>query len=303
MRTFVVSFALTLACLPAWAGTPIDETSDAHPQGEVEISNVSGDIEVRGWDREQVQVTGTLGRGSERLVFDVDGRRTLIKVEVPNKSRNVESTELFVKVPEGSRVAVTGVSSDISVAGVRGAQRIQSVSGEIEVEVFEEDVEAKTVSGDFDVTGHDQTALLTLTTVSGDGRVENIRGELVVQSVTGSLDIASSELDRARLRTTNGDIDLRTGLAKGARFDMEAINGDLRLDILGSPDAEFDIETFNGSIDNAFGPDPVRTSKYAPGRELRFTHGEGNARIRIKTLSLSRRRYLRGGGLGPHRGR
>jgi DUF4097 and DUF4098 domain-containing protein YvlB len=285
MRTFVVSFALTLACLPAWAGTPIDETSDAHPQGEVEISNVSGDIEVRGWDREQVQVTGTLGRGSERLVFDVDGRRTLIKVEVPNKSRNVESTELFVKVPEGSRVAVTGVSSDISVAGVRGAQRIQSVSGEIEVEVFEEDVEAKTVSGDFDVTGHDQTALLTLTTVSGDGRVKNIRGELVVQSVTGSLDIASSELDRARLRTTNGDIDLRTGLAKGARFDMEAINGDLRLDILGSPDAEFDIETFNGSIDNAFGPDPVRTSKYAPGRELRFTHGEGNARIRIKTLN------------------
>jgi DUF4097 and DUF4098 domain-containing protein YvlB len=285
MRTFVVSFALTLACLPAWAGTPIDETSDAHPQGEVEISNVSGDIEVRGWDREQVQVTGTLGRGSERLVFDVDGRRTLIKVEVPNKSRNVESTELFVKVPEGSRVAVTGVSSDISVAGVRGAQRIQSVSGEIEVEVFEEDVEAKTVSGDFDVTGHDQTALLTLTTVSGDGRVENIRGELVVQSVTGSLDIASSELDRARLRTTNGDIDLRTGLAKGARFDMEAINGDLRLDILGSPDAEFDIETFNGSIDNAFGPDPVRTSKYAPGRELRFTHGEGNARIRSKTLN------------------
>jgi DUF4097 and DUF4098 domain-containing protein YvlB len=285
MRMFVASFALTLACLPAWAGTPIDETSDAHPQGEVEISNVAGDIEVRGWDREQVQVTGTLGRGSERLVFDVDGRRTLIKVEVPKKSRNVDSSELFVKVPEGSRVTVTGVSSDISVAGVRGAQRIQSVSGEIEVEVFEEDVEAKTVSGDFDVTGHDQTALLTLTTVSGDGRVENIRGELVVQSVTGSLDIASSELNRARLRTTNGDIDLRTGLADGARFDMEAINGDLRLDILGSPDAEFDIETFNGSIDNAFGPDPVRTNKYTPGRELRFTHGEGNARIRIKTLN------------------
>lgn len=285
MRMLVASFALTLASLPTWAGTPIDETSDAHPQGEVEISNVSGDIEVRGWDREQVQVTGTLGRGSERLVFYVDGRRTLIKVEVPNKSRNVESSELFVKVPEGSRVAVTGVSSDISVAGVKGAQRIQSVSGEIEVEVFEEDVEAKTVSGDFEVTGHDQPALLTLTTVSGDGRVKNIRGELVVQSVTGSLDIAADELNRARLRTTNGDIDLRTGLADGARFNMEAINGDLRLDILGTIDAEFDIETFNGSIDNAFGPDPVRASKYAPGRELRFTNGEGNARIRIKTLN------------------
>jgi DUF4097 and DUF4098 domain-containing protein YvlB len=277
--------ALALAATPAWAGTPIDEMADAHPQGEVEISNVSGEIQVRGWDREQVKVTGTLGEGSKRLVFDTDGRRTLVKVEVPHKARHVGSSDLIVSVPMGSRVTVAGVSADIDVRGVRGALRIQSVSGEIEAEVFAEDVEAKTVSGDFQIRGHGEPALLTLTTVSGDGRVDNIRGELVVQSVTGSLDIESSDLERARLRTTNGDIDLRTGLAEGARFDMEAINGDLRLDILGGVNAEFDIETFNGSINNSFGPEAERTSKYAPGRELRFTHGDGDARIRIKTLN------------------
>ncbi len=277
--------ALALAAAPASAGTPIDEIADAHPQGEVEISNVSGEIQVRGWDREQVKVTGTLGEGSKRLVFDTDGRRTLVKVEVPHNARHVGSSDLIVSVPMGSRVTVAGVSADIDVRGVRGALRIQSVSGEIEAEVFAEDVEAKTVSGDFQIRGHGEPALLTLTTVSGDGRVQNIRGELVVQSVTGSLDIESSDLERARLRTTNGDIDLRTGLADGARFDMEAINGDLRLDILGGVNAEFDIETFNGSINNSFGPEAGRTSKYAPGRELRFTHGDGDARIRIKTLN------------------
>ncbi len=285
MRMLVKTMALILAAAPCWAGTPIDEVTDAHPQGEVEVSNVSGEIQVKGWDKEQVKVTGTLGDGSERLVFDRDGRRILIKVEIPNRSRHVDSSDLYVMVPKGSRVSATGVSADITIEGVEGALRIQTVSGEITAEVFEEDVEAKTVSGDFDIRGHDESALLTLTTVSGDGRVQNIRGELVVQSVTGSLEIESADLERARLRTTNGDIDLRTGLGEEARFDMEAINGDLRLDILGDVDAEFDIETFNGSIDNSFGPDPVRTSKYAPGRELRFTHGEGNARIRIKTLN------------------
>jgi DUF4097 and DUF4098 domain-containing protein YvlB len=259
--------------------------TDAHPQGEVEVSNVSGEIQIKGWDKEQVKVTGTLGEGSERLVFDRDGRRVLIKVEIPNRSHHVDSSDLYVMVPKGSRVSATGVSADITIEGVEGALRIQTVSGEITAEVFREDVEAKTVSGDFEIRGHDEPALLTLTTVSGDGRVKNIRGELVVQSVTGSLDIDSADLERARLRTTNGDIDLRTGLGEEARFDMEAINGDLRLDILGDVDAEFDIETFNGSIDNSFGPEPTRTSKYAPGRELRFTHGEGNARIRIKTLN------------------
>lgn len=285
VATPALFLALAFTATTAWAGTPIDEIADAHPQGDVEISNVSGEIQVRGWDREQVKVTGTLGEGSKRLVFDTDGRRTLVKVEIPHKSRHVGSSDLFVSVPAGSRVTVAGVSSDIDVRGVRGALRIQSVSGEIEAEVFDEDVEAKTVSGDFEIRGHGEPALLTLTTVSGDGRVDNIRGELVVQSVTGSLDIQSSDLERARLRTTNGDIDLRTGLADGARFDMEAINGDLRLDILGEVNAEFDIETFNGSINNSFGPDAVRTSKYAPGRELRFTHGDGDARIRIKTLN------------------
>ncbi len=285
MRMLAKTMALMLLAAPAWGGTAIDKVTDAHPQGEVEVSNVSGEIEVKGWDKEQVKLSGILGDGSERLVFERDGRRTLIKVEIPNRSHNVDPSDLYVMVPRQSRVSVTGVSSDITVEGVEGALRIQTVSGEITAEVFEEDVEAKTVSGNFEVRGHDKPALLTLTTVSGDGQVRDIRGELVVQSVTGSLEIESTELERARLRTTNGDIDLRTGLGKDARFDMEAINGDLRLDILGDVDAEFDIETFNGSIDNSFGPDPVRTSRYAPGRELRFTHGEGKARIRIKTLN------------------
>ncbi|KPK58213.1 MAG: hypothetical protein AMJ59_16210 [Gammaproteobacteria bacterium SG8_31] len=285
MRVLIVSTLLTLTAAPAWSGTAIDEIADAHPRGEVEVSNVSGEIKVTGWNKEQVQISGRLGDGSERLVFERDGRRTLIKVEVPSRSRKVESSDLYVMVPEESRVTVTGVSADITVEGVKGALRIQSVSGEIFAEVFEEDVETKTVSGDLRIRGHDSPALLTLTTVSGDGRVENIRGELVVQSVTGNLDIKSKALDRARLRTTNGDIDLQTGLGSDALFDMEAINGDLRLDILGDVDAYFDIETFNGSIDNSFGPDPVRASKYAPGRNLRFTHGEGKARVRIKTLN------------------
>lgn len=285
MKLLIGTTMLALAIAPAWAKTAIDEVADAHPRGEVEISNVAGEIRVTGWDRDQVKVTGTLGEGSDQLVFERDGRRTLIKVEVPKRSRNVGSSDLNVMVPEESRLSVTAVSADIYVSGVRGAQRIQSVSGEIETEIFEEDVETKTVSGDFQVRGHDRPALLTLTTVSGDGRVRDIRGELVVQSVTGSLEITSEELERARLRTTNGDIDLRTGLGPEARFDMEAINGDLLLDILGDVDAYFDIETFNGSISNSFGPEPVRASKYAPGRELRFTHGEGKARVRIKTLN------------------
>lgn len=285
MRMRVAMLAGILLAPVALAGTRIDESASAHPHGQVEISNVAGSIKVAGWDREQVQVRGTLGKGAERLEFVPEGKHTLIKVIVPRNSRHVSGSELEVMVPEGSRVTATAVSSDVEVRDVRGSLRIQSVSGRIDAEVFDEDVEAKTVSGDFEIRGHGMPLLLTVATVSGDGRITGVGGELVAQSVTGDLEIESDALSRARLRTTNGDIDIRTGLAEGARFDLEAINGDMRLDILDEVNAEFDIETFNGSIDNAFGPDPVRISKYAPGSELRFTQGDGDARIRIKTLN------------------
>ncbi len=51
----------------------IDRTVKADPKGEVVISNVSGAVDVQGWDRNEVQVTGTSrrrcrerGRGVER---------------------------------------------------------------------------------------------------------------------------------------------------------------------------------------------------------------------------------------------
>jgi DUF4097 and DUF4098 domain-containing protein YvlB len=281
-----VAFALAmLAAGPAAAARSIDQTAEAHPRGEVDIANTAGQIQVTGWDREQVRVRGELGSDVEELRFVADGRHTEIKVILPKGSHRGGGADLEIMVPEGSRVAIQSVSADVRVREVRGALRIETVSGQIDAEVFEEDAEARTISGEVTVRGHDTPALLVLNTVSGDGEIGNIRGELVAHSVTGDLDISSDELERVRLRTTNGDIDLRTALAPDARFDMEAINGDLGLDIIGGVHAEFDLETFNGSINNDFGPDVQAVSRYTPGKALRFTEGDGGARVRIKTLN------------------
>jgi hypothetical protein len=45
------------------------------------------------------------------------------------------------------------------------------------------------------------------------------------------------------------------------------------------------LETFNGEIDSCFGPKAVRTSRYAPGSELKFTEGDGAGRVTIRTLN------------------
>jgi DUF4097 and DUF4098 domain-containing protein YvlB len=269
----------------AWAGSPINERKPADPTGHVEISNTAGSVEVTGWARGEIEVTGELGDGVERLEFSQSGKLTRVKVIMPKRSSRVEGTDLLVKIPAGSSLFVNTVSADVRSQGVRGSQRLQSVSGDIQTEAAAEDVECKTVSGDVVVNGTGQYSLLTVTTVSGDATLAGLAGEVNGNTVSGNFAISAGDTSRSRLRSTSGDLGLKGRLGPDARIDFESISGDVRLDLLGPVGAEFEVSSFNGEIRNCFGPKPVRTSEYAPGTELRFKEGQGTARVRIKTLN------------------
>ena len=285
LRRLPLLAALALGSAGALAGTPINERAAADAVGQVEVSNTAGTVDVTAWARNEVEVTGELGKGAERLEFTRTGNVTRVKVILPSSSSRVESSKLVVKVPAGSSLAVNTVSADVGVRGLRGSQRLQSVSGDIRTEAAAEDVECKTVSGDVNITGSGQRALLTVTTVSGDAALTKVAGEVNGNTVSGDFTIAMSETSRSRLRSTSGNLGLTGRLATDARLDIESISGDVRLELAAPVGAEFDVSTFNGQIRNCFGPDPVRTSEYAPGRELRFREGSGAARVRIKTLN------------------
>jgi DUF4097 and DUF4098 domain-containing protein YvlB len=280
-----VALALLAAGPAALAGTPINERKPADPAGQVEISNTAGSVVVTGWPRNEVEVTGTLGDGVERLEFVQSGQLTRVKVILPKRSSRVESTSLVLKVPSASSLSVNTVSADVRSQGVRGAQRLQSVSGDITTEAAAEDVECKTVSGNVTVNGTGQRGLLTVTTVSGDATIARVAGEVNGNTVSGNFTITAGDTTRSRLRSTSGDLGLKGRLVADARLDFESISGDVRLDLVGPVGAEFDVSSFNGEIRSCFGPKPVRTSEYAPGTELRFKEGQGAARVRIKTLN------------------
>lgn len=276
-----------LAAVPmaATAGTPINKRTAADPAGVVEISNTAGSVSVTGWDRNEVEITGELGKGTERLDFTKGDKVTRIKVVLPNRSYDVDETNLLVKVPKGSSLALNTVSADIVIQSVQGAQRLQSVSGDVRTQASGEDVECRTVSGDVTILGSGQKGLVSITTVSGDATATQVAGEINGNTVSGNFSFAAGQTLRSRLRSTSGDLSLSGQLAADARVDIESISGDVRLDLTGPAVAEFDVSSFNGEIRNCFGPKPVRTDEYAPGREWRYTEGAGTARVRIKTLN------------------
>lgn len=285
-NTLVVATALGLLTTTACA-EPIEKRAAADPKGEVEIVNVAGSVRVTGWNRSEVEVRGELGDNAERLDFTTEGTRTIIRVVLPRNRGNSDGSDLVVRIPELSSLTVNTVSADQAIDGVKGAQRLQAVSGLIHTEASGEDFQAKTISGDILVSAVSgaKPAVYTVTTVSGDLTLAKISGEIDVETVSGDMEIEAGELSRARIRTTNGDMEVSTKLAKGGRFDAETINGDVTLKISGTVDAEFDVHTFNGEIESCYGEETVRSRERGPGHDLAFTRGSGSARVRIRTLN------------------
>jgi DUF4097 and DUF4098 domain-containing protein YvlB len=284
MKSLPIALALVVMTAGA-AAEDVKKIAPADARGEVEIVNLAGAVEVSGWDRAEVQVDADLGSSVERLEFRRDGQRTYVKVILPKGRGSSGASDLIVKIPRDSSLSVNTVSADQRIVGVRGGQRLQAVSGGIDTEIGPGELEVKTVSGNILARGKGGGGSVRATTISGDIQLDDVGRELDLNTVSGDMVVRSDRLERGRIKTTNGDLELTTTLGEEARLDAEAINGDLNFTLRGRVDAEFDIETFNGDIDNCFGPEPSRSREHGPGNELRFTEGAGKARVRIKTLN------------------
>ncbi len=284
MKKYALIVLVAFLSLPANA-EEIDRTLDAHPKGEVYISNVAGSIAVEGWDRDEIRVTGTLGRNVEELITERDGDEFLIKVKLPKRGGRGADANLHIRVPHGSSVDVGTVSANIDVEGVHGEQNLSSVSGNIDTTFSGDDVSAESVSGTVEVRGDGASGEIEATSVSGSVKIYDASGEVAAEVVSGNVTVEGGSFEDAVLSTVNGRLKFRGALQKGGDFNAETVNGSVDIVFDGEVSADIYVETLNGSIRNCFGPDPRRTSKYGPGKELHFTAGDGDGDIEISTVN------------------
>lgn len=277
--------ALPLAAL-ARESSNVDRKIAADANGEVVISNVSGTVDVRGWDRNEVQVTGHLGEDVERLDLSTSGGRTIVKVVLPHGSSNDGDAEITVQVPKGSSVEVAAVSADVSSQGVLGTQRLKSVSGEITADISGDDSEVRSVSGDLTVRGSGKPISLRANSVSGSLDLTNGAGKLDVVTVSGDARVQMGETTEVRGRTTSGDLELRAKLTRDGRVDVEGVSGEITLNVSAPGGLSTEIESFSGDIEGCLADSVEHVSKYGPGVRLNLRTVEGGgARVRAKTLS------------------
>jgi hypothetical protein len=242
-----VASVLGLAAVTATAG--FDRASESfsytYPlaaDGHVSLSNVSGNIRITGWDRNEVQLEAVKHADSQEdlqaIRIDIDARPDAIEIEtkyphhffddhhsgrveytlsVPNRAR-IDSVKLVsgdVRL-EGLRgdVDASSVSGTIRAVGLTGAVHLSGVSGRIEANFDRElgrRVSLSTVSGSI-VLGlvPDANADVSAETVSGgihsELPIEADRHQFVGQSLHGKLGNGDAQID---LHTVSGSIELR----------------------------------------------------------------------------------------------
>jgi DUF4097 and DUF4098 domain-containing protein YvlB len=317
----VLIAATTLIAAPLAAQQPIDQTLPTSRTGVVEVSNTAGNVRVIAWDRNQIQIQGTLGQGAERLDVSGDRERTVIQVVLPQNARNVRGTDLVIRVPSAKSVTVRTTSADIAVENVTGTVVGQSTSGDVQVTGSPSSVEGRSTSGDVRITvGRSGTVRATSTsgdvvvrgevresvnvesvsgdvdvagatpevrakTVSGDLTLRGVTGRVSASTVSGDATVRDSRIQFGSFETVSGNFSYDGDLPARAAFNIQSHSGNVRLRIPASAAAEFDVRTFSGSVQNQLGPTAERTSRYGPGRELRFTSGAGGGLISLKTFS------------------
>jgi DUF4097 and DUF4098 domain-containing protein YvlB len=290
----IPSFSLLLAAAllapPVLAQTAINETRPLDPRGRVDISNLKGRIEVRAWERNEVQVTGTLGKGVERL--EIDGSRDQLNIEVryPKSGgwggNKTGPTDLVVMVPVRADLDIESVAADVQVDGVApGELSISTVSGSVVAAAAPRKADVETVSGNATLTLNSED--VDVSTVSGAivlrGR---LNGDIDAETVSGRIEV---NVNGERVRdlsasTVSGSAAVSTALAPAGEISMESVSGDLLLRLPKDVSAQVSGESFSGGL-KATGVEIEK--RRGPGSSFSTRYGSGSARVTVETFSGS----------------
>jgi hypothetical protein len=266
---------------PDELGSTIDTTVALSRGGTVDLTNVSGQITVVSWDREEVKIHAVSDGG--RLNLDTSPSRVTLTEHAVSRAEG--DTRYDVTMPSSARLLVQSISGDIRARAVNDVEA-HTVSGNSDVSDIPGHVTIETIAGDIVVARIGGGARVG--TVSGDIRATAVKGEIAGQSVSGDVtfdDVVSSYL---RAVTVSGTLHFVGPVDPKGRYEFRSHSGEIELGFTGgSPNARLELETFSGDVDSACGLTlQPGGDESGTGRRGSFTIGTGNgARFIIQTFS------------------
>ena len=254
-RTLVRALATTLLLMASAAlasAQDFQKSYNLEPGGTINVSNVSGDIHITGYDGSAVNVAG-FKEGRDRDVVEVEdlsaAGRVELRVKYPRNCNCDASIRFEVRVPRSVNFnfdKISTASGNISAEGVTGRIELHTASGDV-----------------------------TLQGVSGEVRAASASGTVKVRDAAGSVNA----------NTASGNVDVElTRLEGTGDMRFSSASGDVSVRLPSSLDARVDMSTASGSIETDF-PIEVRKDRYSSGYTARGQLGSGSRLLKISSAS------------------
>ena len=138
-------FALAPAALAALTLIQqIDSTVPVERGQRLEVDLFAGDVDVKTWTKNAVRVVADPdGRGR----VEIERSATSLSVRTTGRRGPPSSTDIQITVPAWMALDISGVYSDITIAGARGPITAETVQGDVSAEGGEGLVSVKSVQG------------------------------------------------------------------------------------------------------------------------------------------------------------
>jgi len=278
---------------------PFEKTVALARDGKVQISNVSGEIEVRTWGETRVKIKAVkrsrassfaeAKENAARVNIEIVEEGNLLRIETnyPRSDRfwgrhsaNV-SVDYWLWIPDQASFRAKNVSGDIDVEGTGGAVNLSAVSGDILIRKGRGQVECNAVSGDIEAA--DIVGDVFLKSVSGDIKAKGLKGGVDAETVSGDIELMEvTEANKVRVKALSGEVIYRGSINPAGNYNLKSHSGSITLYLPASSAFDLEAETFSGSIEMDF--EIKMTGKISP-REISGVVNNGGASLRISSFS------------------
>jgi hypothetical protein len=225
----------TLADASDRAREDFQYTYDLKPGGRLIVENFNGPVEILGWEKDSVQITGTKHASRDELLKE-------IRIETKTGDNSVEirtvrpaghhgnmGAKFFIRVPREVQLErISSSNGQIRVEDIHGNAHLETSNGAIRLRQFDGALNARTSNGSIEADS-----------IAGDAVVHTSNGGIRLERVSGSVEAV----------TSNGGLHIRMAKPKpNGRLVFESSNGSIELDLEGLENNEVRASTSNASI-------------------------------------------------------
>jgi len=252
----------------------VEKTLDTTPNPRVSVSNLRGNVVVKGWDKSQVHALFTTT--SSKIGVDIEptppkgqADRVRFQTETLNAPLNTngESADYSLDVPLNSTLDIRDTQGSVRIEKVQGDVHIYSVAAPISVAEALGHLQVESVGGNLEI-------------VRASGRVE-------ASTVSGDIRFIYSASAALSGFTTSGRIVYQGDFVPRGNYNLATYSGEV--DIFCPATASFELSAkTKGKVDNDFRMTSNQRRASSPSpyfNSFSGTYREGKATLEVRSYN------------------